>query len=156
MSQTLLERVTASLLDDDMLDRVMSSDHADHRLAPEFAAAGMHESPCMISRCTQHDPEHSDAFDTAEQRADTSFGGGGERHPHALDLSQPIHGFETHANPDHVEHLMNHPEAVKGPATVMKHKGKFHVMDGHHRIAAGLMRGDSHHPVNLIDLDEGK
>lgn len=137
----------ATMHDDDSLAGILSEKHEDHLLAPEFKAVGMKQSPCTASWCEAHDQEHEDAYEKAYD-----LHGEGKSHTHDLDLSRPIHGMETRADMNHIHNLAQSPEKAKGRALVMEHKGQIHVLDGHHRIAAGMLRGDTHHPVHLVEI----
>lgn len=105
-------------------------------------------------------PDFDDAFDHVVGHADT-----GTEHeqprceschsgPHRLDLSKPLRGNEKHFDQEHLNGLVNGTRKSKDDApVVMEHKGENHIIDGHHRIIAAKLRGDSHIDVDLHHPD---
>jgi hypothetical protein len=149
---SLLWRVAKSYADDDDEDWSLKEEpHDRHALHPMFEAAGIKSQPCAHYRCDEEDPEHSAAFDEAERRHFDRRYTGMER----FDLSQPVHGFEPTAMTRTLVAYEHFPDApnVKKPPIYFRYKGQTHIMDGHHRTAAALRRGDSHINVKMIDLD---
>jgi hypothetical protein len=125
--------------------------HDQHTLHPSFAAAGIKEAPCAASYCPDVDWDHSDAFDRAEH---TMFTGKGDLPVEHLDLTKPLHGFETTCDMHTLRRYTHHPESRKGLPTVFRHQGKAYVMNGHHGLAGALRRGDTGADVHMIDLDK--
>lgn len=143
----------ADVDDDHVRHWVDEEEHDEHWLHPTFAAAGIKDSPCGYSRCTTQDEEHSDAFDDAERHM---FHHGYDSVPvHHLDLKKTtLHGFEPTCDMHTLRKYIKDPTARQGLPMVFKHKGEHHIMNGHHGLAAALIRGDSHADVHLIDLDK--
>lgn len=50
---------------------------------------------------------------------------------------------------DKVEDIAAKP-AGGPPVLVGRHNGKYHVLDGHHRVAGAILRGDSYQTVRII------
>lgn len=94
-----------------------------------------------------------------------------------VDLSQPIHAMQPFVHKYHLEKYLDDPHAdtetkekYSGadeqtrkaidhyPFThhpgFIKYQGRMHVVDGHHRVAAALMRGDSHIEGKVYDADK--
>jgi len=125
-----------------------AEEHDEHAMHPYFRAAGIKESPCGYRLCSDHDEDHGDAFDEAEAR---QWNGGGT--PHDLDLRQPVHGFESGLS-EETANILPAQRPAKQPPVVFRHKGQVHIMDGHNRLADALLRGQSHYPVVMHDLDK--
>lgn len=138
----------AATVEDERYDG--DEDHDDHALHPTFEAAGIKHSPCGFSRCPNQDFEHSDAFDEAETRM---FNGVRMPVKH-LDLTKPVYGFEHTADMHTLRAYTRDPGARKGLPVVFQHQGRQHIMNGHHGIAAAMLRGDSSIPVHHINLDQ--
>lgn len=142
--------------------------HEKHALHPAFKAAGIKEAPCGFSRCPDQDFEHSKVFDKAENRlydsippvedARADWWPSEERKTNLpvehLDLSKPLHGFESTADLHTLRRYTNHPEARTGIPIVFRHQGKHFIMNGHHGLSGALRRGDAHADVHMIDLDK--
>lgn len=124
-----------------------AEEHAEHDLHPAFAAAGIKTGPCAFPLCHDADDDHAEAYDEAERR-----GFAGDYHRERIDLSQPLYGFE-HTCDLHTLRRYTH-QAPEEPAFVFRHRGAHYIMNGHHRLAAALRRGDTHADVDMIDLDE--
>lgn len=135
--------------DDDYGLAPTDEEHHEHALHPVFQAAGIGPAPCMMSRCPEQDFEHSDTYDWAESLASDR----GQRNlpVHHLDLTEPVHGFEFTADMHRLRHYIKHPS--QDPPTVFRHRGQHYIMDGHHRVAAALLREDTSIPVHRVDLD---
>lgn len=94
-----------------------------------------------------------------------------------VDLSQPIHAMQPHLYKDKLKSYLDNPEGkttaqekFRGaddqtqkaidhyPFThhpgFIKYQGRLHVVDGHHRVAAAMMRGDSHIEGKVYDADK--
>jgi hypothetical protein len=92
-----------------------------------------------------------------------------------VDLSQPIHAMQPFVHKSHLEKYLNEPDAPTQamenvtdsknrralehyPFThhpgFVKYQGRMHCVDGHHRVAAALMRGDSHIEGKVWDADK--
>lgn len=125
-----------------------AEDHTEHDLHPAFAAAGIVPSRCGFPLCHDVDYDHAEAFDEAERR-----GFEGKYHPERISLAEPVHGFE-HICDLHTLRRYTH-EPPTEPALMFRHQGQHHILNGHHRLAAALRRGDSHADVDMIDLDDG-
>lgn len=136
---------------DDDFDANLDEEHHAHALHPSFEAAGIRHSPCGFSRCPEQDFEHSDAFDRAEE---ISMRQGSRLPVKSLDLTGPVHGFETTADLHTLRQYRDNPGARRGLPVVFQHRGKQHIMNGHHGIAAAMLRGDQSTPVHHINLDE--
>jgi hypothetical protein len=145
---SLLWRVAKSYGDEDLT--IADESHDDHVLHPTFEAAGMRHSPCCYSRCEQQDLDHADAFDEAERR---HFAG--ETTPERLDLTKPIHGFESTADLHTLRAYRLFPDVphVQRPVKAFRFKGQVHLMDGHHRTAARMFNGEPHVDSDMADLD---
>lgn len=84
-------------------------------------------------------------------------------HPATIDLRNPIYATQSHVAQEHLDRYRNDPQAnvnehetrgvdADAPMTVM-HEGRVHAIEGHHRLAAGIERGDTEMPVWHFDLD---
>lgn len=89
----------------------------------------------------------------------------------SVDLkSQPVYATQSHVNQAHINRYKHKPqdtswhqqttgiesdeyEGSKHPLFVT-HEGRLHVIEGHHRVAAALQRGDSHIHGWHYDLDK--
>lgn len=129
--------------------------HDWHRLHPAFEAAGIKPSPCNYTDCDQHDGEHSDAFDRAD---DINYENhqAGRKAPveHVDPKKDPIHGFESSGHPSLIRKYLKDPQSRSaGLPVAFRHQGNLHLIDGHHGTAAALHRGDARIPMHVIDLD---
>ena len=78
-----------------------------------------------------------------------------------VDISGPVHATQSHVNQSHLDRYSAKPSdkswwehrsgrtdetGYKGSKHPMfvTHQGRLHVLEGHHRVAAALQRGDSH------------
>lgn len=147
---TLWVEAVGSRYEDERYDGNLDEEHHEHALHPTFEAAGIRHSPCGFSRCPEQDFEHSDAFDRAEE---ISMNHGSHLPVKDLDLSQPVHGFEATADLHTLRRYRDNPSARRGLPVVFQHRGKQHIMNGHHGIAAAMMRGDGSIRVHHISLD---
>lgn len=93
----------------------------------------------------------------------------GEHKP--ISLQQPIHATQGHVSEEHIERYAKNPRdktdhqyrtqgwagsrylGNEGPMFVT-HQGRLHTIEGHHRVAAGLRRGDDHVMGWHYDLDK--
>lgn len=83
--------------------------------------------------------------------------------PDTVDLTRPIYATQTHVAQEHMDryranaHAPVHNQEYRGldadAPIVVTHEGRRHVIDGHHRIAAGIGRGDTAMPVLHFNLD---
>lgn len=126
-------------------------DHPQHELYPAFEAAGIRHAPCMMSRCPDQDFDHTDVFDRAEMIHFDHRERGEELPVRHIDLTKPVYGFEPTADMHQMRHYQRRGSA-KLPV-VFQHQGQQYIMDGHHRVAAAMRRGDASMPVRHIDLD---
>lgn len=129
--------------------------HDYHALHPAFEAAGIKHAPCGYTRCDDHDGEHSDAFDEAERRSFDTHDSGKELPREKVDLSKPVHGFESTADLHTLRKYTADPTTrPAGDPVWFRSKGKHYIFNGHHGTAAAMRRGDSHLHVRMIDLDK--
>ncbi len=90
----------------------------------------------------------------------------GDQHlwqPGTADLTKPVYATQTHVAQEHLNRYRDNPSApVHGAETrgvdadapmLVTHEGRTHAIEGHHRIAAGIERGDRSMPAWLFNLD---
>lgn len=137
---------------------ITSETHNDHLLAKEFRDAGMKQSPCTAKWCNAYDKSHADAQDRAEGKVLFKRDREAAWTDHDLDLKKPVYGMEASANPVTLENYQKNPGSRRsegsGQAWAFRHRGKIHLQNGHHGVAAAMLRGDSHYPIKLVDLDK--
>lgn len=83
--------------------------------------------------------------------------------PGSIDLTQPVYATQSHVAKEHLDRYRNDPNAAVHDAEyrgidadapmVVKHEGRMHAVEGHHRIAAGIERGETSLPAWVVDLD---
>lgn len=83
--------------------------------------------------------------------------------PGSVDLTQPVYATQSHVAQEHLDRYRDNPQAAVHEAEwrgidadapmVVKHEGRTHAIEGHHRIAAGIERGDTSMPAWTFDLD---
>lgn len=77
-----------------------------------------------------------------------------------VDLTGPVHATQSHVGQTHINRYLDDPHGpswhqvkYKGPSgdylghehpMFVTHQGRLHVVEGHHRVAAALQRGDKH------------
>lgn len=132
----------------------LNETHDDHPLNPAFEAAGIKHAPCAYSLCDDHDPDHSDTFDRAEEVAFRHRRSGTMPPVERVDLSKPVHGFEPTADMHTLRRYMADPTSRGSHPVWFRHDGKHYIFNGHHGTAAAMHRGDSHLDVHMIDLDK--
>jgi hypothetical protein len=71
----------------------------------------------------------------------------------------PIHATQSHVASEHVQRYTEHPDdrdhwGTESLPVLVKHQDRWHAMDGHHRIAAGIARHEKDLPVQYFDLDD--
>lgn len=91
-------------------------------------------------------------------------------HEHAkhepVDIKQPVYATQSHVSQTHLDKYKFHPDAPthmdrgdgrylgdEAPMMVT-HNGRLHTIEGHHRVAAALQRGDSHIHAWHFNADE--
>lgn len=91
-------------------------------------------------------------------------------HAHAkhepVDIKQPVYATQSHVSQTHLDKYKFHPDAPthrdrgdgrylgdEAPLMVT-HNGRLHTIEGHHRVAAALQRGDSHIHAWHFNADE--
>lgn len=90
----------------------------------------------------------------------------GEQHlwsPSTVDLTKPVYATQTHVAQEHLDRYRKNPNAaVHGAESrgvdadapmLVTHEGRTHAIEGHHRIAAGIERGDTELPAWHFNLD---
>jgi hypothetical protein len=91
-------------------------------------------------------------------------------HKHAthgpVDIKQPVYATQSHVSQTHLDKYRHAPNAPthrdKGDDSylgdesplMVTHRGALHTIEGHHRVAAALQRGDSHIPAWHFNADE--
>ncbi len=68
-----------------------------------------------------------------------------------FDLNAPLIAHQDHLEANYVEKYL--PGNTKGPVRIAKYKDLHYVIDGHHRIAAGRINGDTAIQAQFLDLD---
>lgn len=150
---SLLWRTAAALVDDSY--QPWDEEHHEHALSPVFEAAGIKHSPCAYTRCHGWHEDYSNAFDKAEEKGYEHYEKGTSPPIERVSLKEPVHGFEPTSDRSQMLAYQHFPEKMqKTPPTWFRHEGKHYIMDGHHRTAAAMRRGDSHLDVHMIDLDK--
>lgn len=91
-------------------------------------------------------------------------------HAHAkhepVDITQPVYATQSHVSQTHLDKYKSNPNATthqnngldnylgdESPLMVT-HNGRLHAIEGHHRVAAALQRGDSHIHAWHFNADE--
>jgi len=79
----------------------------------------------------------------------------------AVDLRRPVYATQSHVSQAHIDKYLADPGAMShhrmkyqnqgqsnylgdGAPMFVTHEGRLHTIEGHHRVAAALQRGDSH------------
>lgn len=70
----------------------------------------------------------------------------------------PIHATQSHVAKEHIARYDHNPDQRDNNdqdslPVLVKHQDRWHAMDGHHRIASGIARGEKNLPVQYFDLD---
>lgn len=114
-----------------------------------------HDSPDL-----DQDPAFDLAFDHVSAAHSRGRFGVGEEcpscatKPTSFDLSKPLHGNETSFDGAAIEQYKKNPIRGDGSLPIlMKYQGEHHIIDGHHRLSAHILRGDTHAPVFEYDAD---
>jgi hypothetical protein len=87
-----------------------------------------------------------------------------------VDLRQPVYATQSHVAKEHIKRYLDNPgdtawhQQLYGPAKrdylgdehpmFVTHQGRLHAVEGHHRIAASLVRRDRHIQGWHLNLDE--
>jgi hypothetical protein len=119
--------------------------HEDHLPSPALAEAGITNSPCTGPGCTEYDEEH----DKASWEAHDKRAGAPTR---ILPPDHPLSGMETHIDPETVARY-GRGEPRKGLPLVFRHRGRDHILDGHHRLIADRVDGRPTE-VRYVDMDK--
>lgn len=75
------------------------------------------------------------------------------------DLTRPVYATQSHVAKEHIERYKNNPDSPQhwtdktSVPLMVTHEGRTHVADGHHRVAAGIARGETEMPVFHLNLD---
>lgn len=83
--------------------------------------------------------------------------------PGTVDLTKPLHATQSHVAQEHLDKYRDNPAAdvheaewrgvdADAPMTVT-HEGRTHAIEGHHRLAAGMERGETSMPAWTFNLD---
>lgn len=83
-----------------------------------------------------------------------------------VDIRQPVHATQSHVSQDHIDKYLGNSSATthedrgdggylgdEAPLMVTV-DGRLHTIEGHHRVAAALQRGDSHIHAYHYDADK--
>lgn len=70
----------------------------------------------------------------------------------------PIHATQSHVAKEHIDRYDENPHGLddygeESLPVLVKHQDRWHAMDGHHRIASAIGRGEKNLPVQYFDLD---
>lgn len=83
-----------------------------------------------------------------------------------VSLHQPVYATQSHVSQRHLDkyhavpNASTHEDNGRGDylgdeaPMMVTHRGRLHVTEGHHRVAAALQRGDSHIEAHHFDADE--
>jgi hypothetical protein len=86
-----------------------------------------------------------------------------------VDISKGVHATQTHVSQTHIDRYLNNPhdetehtkqyghnehDLSNDAPMFVTHHGMLHAIEGHHRTAAGLQRGDHHINAWHYDLDK--
>lgn len=117
-------------------------------------------------------PDHTDHHLIAFQRSDALFGDTWRNHGEKRDIGikGPVYATQSHVNQAHIDRYSKapddkswHEQTTGRPAgdyqgghhpLFVTHQGRLHVIEGHHRVAAALQRGDTHIHGWHINLDD--
>jgi hypothetical protein len=126
----------------------MNEYHTQHQPSHWNTKAGFGESPCGYYSCPQFNEEHFDAMDRAE--GDRTTKGKFQ----VIDASKSnLHAMESHIDEDTVAAYRKATPPKKHLPFIFTHKGKTHILDGHHRLIADTLEGRKS-PVIHVNLDE--
>lgn len=120
-------------------------------------------------------PDHTSHHLHVFQRSDGLFPDTWEKHGEfkPVGIKGPVWATQSHVNQGHINRYKNDPgdkswfehrggdpmkagveyKGTKHPLFVT-HQGRLHVIEGHHRVAAAMQRGDTHIQGWHINLDE--
>lgn len=81
-----------------------------------------------------------------------------------VDIHQPVYATQSHVAQEHIDKYMKNPGAAvndaenrtsldSGHPMLVTHEGRLHAIEGHHRIAAALQRGDHKIDAWHLNLD---
>jgi len=83
--------------------------------------------------------------------------------PGTVDLTKPLYATQSHVAKEHLDRYRKNPGAPVHNAEyrsvdaeapmIVTHEGRQHAIEGHHRLAAGIERGETQMPVWHFDLD---
>lgn len=83
--------------------------------------------------------------------------------PGTVDLTKPLYATQSHVAQEHLDRYRKDPSAPVHDAEwrgvdadapmVVTHEGRQHAIEGHHRLAAGIERGETQMPVWHFNLD---
>jgi hypothetical protein len=127
----------------------------------------------MAEEHARDTPDHVDNDVTIFQHGEGLFPSTWENKGHlgSVDISGPVHATQSHVNQAHVERYLDKPDdkswweqrsgrtdetGYKGTQhpLFVTHQGRLHVIEGHHRVAAALQRGDKTIHGWHYDLDK--
>lgn len=122
--------------------------HTQHSLNHWATKAGFKESPCGYATCPQFDQEHSDAMDRAERLRTT------KGKFQVIDASKAnLHAMEPNIDDDTLAQYRKATPPKKHLPQIFTHKGKTHILDGHHRLIADTLEGRKT-PLIHVNLDK--
>lgn len=142
--------------------------------SPEHAKRHQQAYDEAMAKERAHDiPDHFDSELTHFQRSSARFADTWHKfgtHGPVDIKNKPVYATQSHVNQQHVnryikdagdkswfEQMGGHDDGQyvgnKAPMLVT-HKGRLHVIEGHHRVAAAIQRGDSHIHGWHFNMDE--
>jgi hypothetical protein len=60
---------------------------------------------------------------------------------------------QNYLDTDHLHHHIDH-QGQHGPVTVIRHRGRNWAVDGHHRLTAAGINGETHHDAEVIHVPD--
>lgn len=130
---SLLWKTATTAVDPATVDH---SYHTAHGLNHWATKAGFKESPCGYASCPNFDEDHFNAMDQAESLRTTKGKFQVIDSQHAN-----LHAMEPHIDDETLAAYRQKTPPKKFLPHIFTHKGKTHILDGHHRLIADSLEG---------------